>query len=305
MKVLITGATGAIGRAVVKEFVKQNIHEIYTCSQNKVIWDYGSITHFKVNLLLNNEIEKLIYTLRPNCIIHLAWCSFGSGTNDIPQHIKWLKSGITLAEKFADVGGKRFIGCGTLQEYSSGNYERIEYISPTEPNQLYGSCKLSLYHAIKSIAKIGGFSFLWPRLPYVIGNGLSPKGVLGEAVTAILQKRMFCTRVSDRSEFDVIDTEDLGKLFCLFADNGENGIVNFSSGRTVKIKSFIQKMFTDSNSQQFFLDEAEGESINPQFLKLNNTKLLSIIGNNYPFSMVERKINSYLKKDTFFSKITE
>lgn len=292
MKIMITGATGVIGRSVVKELCSNDMYELYTCSQTKFVWNCDNITHLCLNLLDENQIAEAIYDIRPDYIIHLAWGRFGSKTNDMPDHIQWLKSGISIAEKFAEIGGKRFIGCGTMSEYSPGNYERVEYVSPTEPVNLYGNCKLALFHAIKSIAKVNNFSFLWARLPYVIGKGVTRGSIFGDALTAISEKKKFCLGLSDNCYFDLIDADDLGRLFNIFLKNEAEGLINFSSGNTVNVKSFIKKMFIESDCLDLF--EVNCTNNSSQVRKMSNKRLFSFLDGSFVFKNPYNKILYYL-----------
>lgn len=191
MKILVTGATGLIGQKVIENLSKSETNDIYSCSLHDFNWSKYNVKHIECDLLSSDQVENMLLNIKPECIIHLAWGKSGSKCNNTEMQIKWLQASIKIGELFGKLGGKRFIGCGTVNEYATINDERFEEKTPTVANHAYGASKLSLSNALIALSKVYGYSFVWPRVPYVIGKNCSKELLIGQALFAIKQKINF------------------------------------------------------------------------------------------------------------------
>ncbi len=68
MKVLLTGATGFVGRYVAKELERQGIE--YVSLQRGLASDARA---FQMDLLGTLEIESLFQKFKPTHLVHVAW----------------------------------------------------------------------------------------------------------------------------------------------------------------------------------------------------------------------------------------
>jgi NAD(P)-dependent dehydrogenase (short-subunit alcohol dehydrogenase family) len=67
MKILITGASGLLGRAVLKTFREQSQHDVVGLARSRVAAGLEQL-----DLLKHSQVERFIYRFRPNVIIHSA-----------------------------------------------------------------------------------------------------------------------------------------------------------------------------------------------------------------------------------------
>lgn len=67
MKILITGASGLLGRAVLKTFREQSQHDIVGLARSRVAAGLEQL-----DLLKHSQVERFLYRFRPNVIIHSA-----------------------------------------------------------------------------------------------------------------------------------------------------------------------------------------------------------------------------------------
>lgn len=143
-KVVITGATGMIGRTLIEyliekgftvlAIIRENSKRKFSLPQNKNL----KIIECNLNNLCTLNIKE-----RYDAFFHFAWDgTFGSSRNDLYTqnlNIKYTLDAVELANK---LGCSTFIGAGSQAEYGRVN----EIISPstkTNPENGYGIAKLA------------------------------------------------------------------------------------------------------------------------------------------------------------------
>jgi nucleoside-diphosphate-sugar epimerase len=150
-RVLVTGATGFIGGAVVRQLTNAG-HEAIA---------------FGGDLLASEPIE--MQSISATHCIHSAWYTNHSDYLAHEVNRDWTMASIRLAESFSNAGGKRFVGIGTCLEYDVANVfgPCSEDETPLRPETLYARSKLNLLEALQ---RRGG-SFAWARVFFVYGPG--------------------------------------------------------------------------------------------------------------------------------------
>jgi nucleoside-diphosphate-sugar epimerase len=150
-RILVTGASGFIGSAVVRRLT-QGGHECIAFQGD----------------LLSAERPDLSSAKATHCV-HAAWYTDHSDylTHDVNR--KWAAASLRLADEFSRAGGQRFVGLGTCLEYDVANADGpcSEDRTPMLPETLYARCKLDLFDGLKQ----RGGNFAWARIFFVYGPG--------------------------------------------------------------------------------------------------------------------------------------
>ena len=113
-RVLITGATGLIGKDLILPLY-QNGFEVYAITRNNtsvnkyVRWVRGDL--FNVDF-----VKSAMEQIRPEYLLNMAWCTTGNYLSS-DLNYKFLDAGCNLLQQFKNVGGKRAIFTGTCFEY--------------------------------------------------------------------------------------------------------------------------------------------------------------------------------------------
>jgi len=117
MKVMLTGATGFVGRYVVRELQRQDID--YVSLQRGVVSDDRAIN---MDLLTTNQLEALFQKCKPTHMIHVAWYAEHGKYWDSELNLQWVLATKRLVEAFCASGGQHIVVTGTCAEYSAGPY---------------------------------------------------------------------------------------------------------------------------------------------------------------------------------------
>ena len=150
-RVLITGATGFIGSAIMRRLLADG-HEAVALRQD---------------LLAETSLD--LSSAGASHCIHAAWYTNHADylTHDINRH--WVAASLRLEDAFRAAGGTRFVGLGTCLEYdvANANGPCVEGVTPLHPETPYARCKLELFEALDKRRE----DFAWARIFFVYGPG--------------------------------------------------------------------------------------------------------------------------------------
>ncbi len=242
-KAIITGATGAIGTALVSELIKKNIETLVICrttsERNGRIPDSPLVKKVYCDLKDLDTLEN-IGNEEYDVFYHFAWeGTTGSSRNDMflqNNNVKYALDAVKLAKRF---GCKMFIGAGSQAEY--GRVEgRLTPDTPTFPENGYGIAKLCASYMTREFAKELNMGHIWVRILSVYG----PNDTSGSMVMSTIQKLRNNTIpefTRGEQKWDYLYSSDAAEAFCLLGEKGISGKVYvLGSGKSRELKSYIQ-----------------------------------------------------------------
>ena len=145
-KVLVTGATGLIGKELIKPLFEAGF-DVYAITidaenpNNGVNWVKGS-------LFDEVFIKTTMESIKPEYLLNMAWATTGDYlSSDI--NYKFLNAGINLLKYFKDNGGKRIVCAGTCFEYKFKDEPLKETDELDVEKTVYTFCKNKLYEITK------------------------------------------------------------------------------------------------------------------------------------------------------------
>jgi nucleoside-diphosphate-sugar epimerase len=104
-KVLITGASGFVGRACLPVLHAHGF-EIHAISAQAQSEGEGFVHWHRLNLLHNLEVESVISQVAPTHLLHLGWCHAVPGKYwDSIENIRWIDASMALLRAFNSHGG--------------------------------------------------------------------------------------------------------------------------------------------------------------------------------------------------------
>lgn len=220
-KVIVSGANGFVGSALVHKLVKQGVEVIALDRKgNTNNIDFSSkITFVEHELMDSNQLLNAIPKDSYDAFYHFAWIgSAGPARADIALQLhnaEWTVECMEVAQK---LGCKKFVCAGSIMEhetiaatYTQGNKPGLGYI--------YGSGKLVAHSMCMSKAVEIGIDLIWAKITNAYGVGeLSPRFINTTLRNIINNEPLQFT--SATQNYDFVYITDVANAFYLIGKKG-------------------------------------------------------------------------------------
>lgn len=242
--VLLTGATGFVGRAIHRYLHRQG-HDV------RVIVRAGRAVRLAapVSPAAVLDVEDLFacdadWWARAcegvDAVIHAAWYVEHGRYPDAPENAACVDGSFALAKGAVRAGVSHVIGIGTCMEYRLPG-ESLSVDAPLEPANFYAACKVAAYHMMREWLALHGTRFSWCRLFYLHGEGEHP-----DRIGAYLHRRLQAGERADLSAGtqvrDFLDVRDAGAMIANVVDSGQTGVINICSGTPLTVRAFAERI---------------------------------------------------------------
>lgn len=238
-RILITGATGFLGRACLKALAGKGTL-IAPCRAAPPA-GLEHVEWVRADLRNPSDIQSLCAAHRPTHLLALAW-EMGPGYQQSAENYRWIQHSIDLLFAFAKHGGQRVTFCGSCMEYDwSGDTALIEDVTPLRPDSDYGAAKASLYQAFAPLLARLGISGAWARPYFIYGPHENPRRLAADVIVSLLEGRdALCGAGTQKRDFlHVGDVAD-AMVHCLFS--AHEGALNIGSGHAIAMAELITEI---------------------------------------------------------------
>ncbi|BCS34698.1 CDP-abequose synthase [Luteitalea sp. TBR-22] len=240
-RVLLTGASGFVGAAVLRRMVAQEREVavlLRASSDTRRIDDL--LPHVAVvrgDLAHLDAVTDAIAAFGPDVVAHLAWQGVkGSDRND-PGQLENVMAAITLQRVATAVGCTRMVGLGSQAEYGP-QAGRIAEDAPTRPTTMYGAAKLATAILLERACATAGQSFAWMRLFSSYGPGDDPSWMIPYLIERLLAGERPSLTAAEQV-WDYIHVEDAAAAVVAMVDADATGVFNLGSGTAWPLRDII------------------------------------------------------------------
>lgn len=244
-RVIIAGATGAIGTALIQNLIEHNI---------EVLVLLRSESNRKNNIPTNPLISVLECGMKDyatfsnetgkeyDVFYHFAWAgAAGAGRHDMylqNENVKYALDAVDLAKRF---GCKRFIGAGSQAEY--GRFEGLlRPDTPTFPEMGYGFAKLCAGQMTREYAHQLGLEHIWVRILSIYGPNDGSQSMVMSTINK-LKAGEVPQFTKGEQMWDYLYSGDAAAVFRLLGEKGVDGkIYVLGSGKARPLAEYIEEI---------------------------------------------------------------
>jgi nucleoside-diphosphate-sugar epimerase len=242
--VLLTGATGFVGRHVLSTLLRRGarVRVIVRTGSEHLVPDRPELertltTH---DLFAENVDWWEVACRGTDTIIHVAWYAEPGLYLQSPENLSCLRGTLDLAEGAARAGIRRFVGVGTCAEYDV-NTGRLTVDTPLRPATIYAASKAAAFITLSQWFAVHQVEFAWCRLFYLYGAGEDARRLV-----AYLHAQLAAGRpaqlTSGRQVRDFWNVEDAACRIVDVALGEEQGPVNVCSGVPITVRELAERI---------------------------------------------------------------
>ncbi len=275
-RVLVTGATGFIGRHALQSLVDRGfeVHAVYHESPIDV-----SVTWHKCDLLAGGAADELCKKVWATSLIHFAWIATPGEFWMSPQNKSWRDATIELVQAFQRYGGTRTVVAGSCAEYDWATADKpLSEDTPSKPVTPYGKAKHETRIALEALAKSTGMSLGWGRIFFLYGPYEPPSKFVAYIINELLAGRKALLSHGEQVR-DFLHVQDVADAFCALLESDVRGAVNIASGEPVTLKEIAREIAVQLGKEELLSFGAKEASANePPRLVADVTRLRKEVG---------------------------
>lgn len=238
-RILVTGATGFIGRFAVSALADEGWEVLALSRRGLPV--AGAARTLACDLLDPVATRAAVAEAGAEHLLHLAWHDAPQGRWTAPENLDWAAASLSLARSHAAAGGARFIFGGSCAEYDWSAGPVLTEATGLAPASLYGAAKAAAGDLLQAGAGALGLAVARARIFFVYGPG-EPQGRLVRDLLDGLSagRRVPCT--DGLQERDFLHVADLGRALAALAASDLTGAVNLASGRAVAVRDLVAEV---------------------------------------------------------------
>lgn len=244
MNVTLTGATGFVGKQILRELLERG------CSVRVLVRDVtrlpttpagAAIEVVTTPDLFEESSARLESVLQgTETLVHAAWYAEPGEYLTSPTNLSCLAGTFRLATAFKAVGGKRFVGIGTCAECDS-SAGPITTNTPLAPTTLYAACKASAFQVLRCLLDDERTSFAWCRIFYLYGEDEDERRLV-PYIRRQLEAGREVLLTNGGQIRDFLDVKEAARMIVAAALGSEVGVVNICSGEGITVRQLAESI---------------------------------------------------------------
>ena len=262
-KILITGATGFVGRQVARVLSEQGIQlRVVVREANTAATDL-LVNSFEIVTSKDLFAESLQWWVEQctgvDTVVHLAWYAEPGKYLHSSKNMACLAGSLNLAHGAVQAGVKRFIGVGTCFEYDL-SVGVLSADTPLKPITPYAGAKAALYFGLEHWLPAHSVEFAWCRLFYLYGEGEDSRRLV-PYLRSKLEKGEPAELTSGKQIRDFLDVATAGRMIADVALSNQIGAVNICSGMPISVREFAERIADEYGRQDLLCFGARADNL--------------------------------------------
>ena len=240
MKVLITGATGLVGRAVARELLARGhaVHALVRDTQKPAPHGCGTVCAD-----LSNE-QEAIRALRGtswDAVVHAA-AAIPGVTNVAPDFAVNVAMTRNLSAAISSMPPKQLVFTSTLDVYAASDAALITESSRIEPGTAYAVSKRVCEEWVEGWCRSARVNACILRLTHIFGPGDRGRKFIPSAIRAIRAGQPVVIHGDGGDLRDYMYADDMAQAVALALEKRVSGVLNVATGTSVSLRDVLDAL---------------------------------------------------------------
>lgn len=255
LKVLVTGATGFVGRHLWRHILDEGLNPCGTCFPDAP--SPGDKQLFHVDLRLGAAVDGLVERVRPDWVIHLAAVSnvrksWDNRQETLETNLVGTSNLFEAVRRFAPSARLLFISSSDVYGVLEGGEKRFREEDPFQAVSPYAYTKIAGELLGRFYVQVEKLDIVLARPFPHTGPGQSPDFVFSDWASQIVRIEKGgaepVIRVGNLEvRRDYSDVRDIVRAYVLLMRKGRGGeVYNVGSGRTVSLAEILETLLSFS-----------------------------------------------------------
>jgi len=242
VKVLVTGATGFVGRHLVAALLARGcaVRAVARNVETAASMQWINDVEFVAADIHASDLDIAALTDGIDVLAHLAWPGLPNYRalfhfeHNLMADYRFIKGAV-------EAGVPQVLVTGTCFEYGMQSGPLSESVEP-RPSNPYGLAKHTLHLFLQNLQQEHPFTLQWARLFYLHGEGQNPNSLLAALDRAIDAGEPSFNMSAGEQLRDFLPIENAAAyLAAILQQRDFDGVINCASGQPVSVRSLVEE----------------------------------------------------------------
>jgi dTDP-6-deoxy-L-talose 4-dehydrogenase (NAD+) len=242
VKVLVTGATGFVGRHLVAALLARGceVRAVARNAETASTLPWINAVEFIAADIHADDLNIAALTDGIDALVHLAWPGLPNYRalfhfeHNLMADYRFIKGAV-------EAGVSHVLVTGTCFEYGMQSGPLSEHTAP-QPSNPYGLAKNTLRLFLQNLQQVQPFTLQWARLFYLYGEGQNPNSLLAALDRAIDAGDDSFNMSAGEQLRDYLAIETAaGYLAAIVQQREFDGVINCASGQPISVRALVEQ----------------------------------------------------------------